>query len=366
MNTKTAVPYYLQTMPGAEEIAWLEIKRRFPQAKFGEYLFAKDQNGLLLFESAAPPDELLQLRTAEDIFFLAGNEPRLSRGRQDLHAVTTLVASGEAFGRAANNLLRQLKLSGPPTYRVISRKYGQHQYRRIDLQTAVEHGIAQRYPRWTPVADGGDVEVWANLLGSQLIIGLRLSDRTMRHRYQKRVELPASLRPSVAAAMVLLTDPQEDDVFLDPLCGSGTILLERINAGPYEQVLGGDVDETRVTATRQNLPQQRKGRKAGKIVVRQWDARQLPLEDASVDKVASNLPFGKQVAAGQDLEALYLGILAELARVVRPGGKVVLLSSEFELLKQCLRQQPALTTQTGYSVAVLGHWGRIYLLERSA
>jgi 23S rRNA G2445 N2-methylase RlmL len=364
MNHPTAVPYYLQTMPGVEEIAWLEVRRRLPGAKFGEYLFAKDQNGLLLFETSDEPQELLNLRTAEDVFFLAVNEPRMTRGRQDLQTITTLVHKGEDFGRAANHFLRYLKLSGPPTFRVISRKYGQHQYRRIDMETAVLQGIQQRYPRWTPVADGGQIEVWANMLGSQLVIGLRLSDRSMRHRYQKRVELPASLRPSVAAAMVLLTDPEADDIFLDPMCGSGTILLERINAGPYQQVLGGDSDNTRVNAARQNLPQQRKGRKADKIVVRQWDARRLPLDDGSVDKVATNLPFGKQVSAGQNLEALYQETVAELARVVRPEGKLVLLSSEYDLLKECIRREPALNILTGYSVAILGHWGRIYIIER--
>jgi len=351
-------------MPGVEEIAWLEVRRKFPDARFGAYSFAKDQNGLLLFEMSGDPGGLLDLRTAEDVFFLAINEERMTRGRQDLQTINELVSRGEDFGRAANSFLRHLKPSGPPTYRVISRKYGQHQYRRIDLETAVLRAIQQRYPRWSEVEDGGQIEIWANMLGSQLIVGLRLSDRSMRHRYQKRVELPASLRPSVAAAMVLLTEPEEGDVFLDPMCGSGTILLERINAGPYHQVLGGDVEDTRVTAARQNLPQQRKGRKADKIIVRQWDSRQLPLDDGSVHKVATNLPFGRQLSAGQNLEALYQGTLHELARVVHPGGKIVLLSSEYDLVKQCVRREEKLNILTGYSVAVLGHWGRIYLIER--
>jgi 23S rRNA G2445 N2-methylase RlmL len=223
-----------------------------------------------------------------------------------------------------------------------------------------------RYPRWTPVSDGGQVEVWANLLGSHLLIGLRLSDRSMRHRFDKRVELPASLRPSMAGAMVYLTEPQPGDIFLDPMCGSGTILLERIHGGPYKEILGGDFDRQRVEATRQNLPQRRKGRKAGRIDVRQWDARDLPLPDGSVHKVATNLPFGKQIGTQQELESLYGAVLAELARVVAPNGRIVLLSSEFELIKQLLRRVPELEILTGYSVATLGTWGRIYVIKRKA
>ena len=232
---------YAQTMPGIEEIAWLEIRERWPRAKFIATLFAKEQNGIVLFDYDDPLAELLQLRTTEDVFLLATSQPKMSRGRQDLRAVTEWVGKGESLGRAVNDLMRFRQYSRPPTYRVISRKYGKHEYRRKDLEMAVRQGLETRYPRWIPVADGGQVEVWANLLGSHLLIGLRLSDRIMRHRHNKQVELPASLRPSVAAAMVYLTRPSDDDVFLDPMCGSGTILLERRFAGNYGQILGGDI-----------------------------------------------------------------------------------------------------------------------------
>jgi 23S rRNA G2445 N2-methylase RlmL len=366
MEKQNRFTYYAQTMPGVEEIAWLEIRQRLSNVSFREYLFAKEQNGIVLFDYDGPPEKLLQLRSTEDVFLEAVSKQKVSRGREDLKQVNTLVHKSESFGRAANTLLRHRKFSHPPTYRVVSRKYGQHQYRRKDFEMAVLRGIQARYPRWTPVADKAQVEVWANLLGSRLLIGFRLSDRTMRHRYKKRVELPASLRPSMAAAMVFLTKPEADDVFLDPMCGSGTILLERFYSGPSQLILGGDNVPDRVSAARQNMPKPRKGRKKRTISIRQWDARQLPLEDASVDKVATNLPFGKQIGTRQELDSLYTAVLAELERVVRPNGLIVLLSSEFDLVKSCIRQRPHLRIVTGYSVATLGHWGRIHIVERDS
>ena len=56
-------------------------------------------------------------------------------------------------------------------------------------------------------------------------------------------------------------------------------------------------------------------------------------------------------------------VLAELQRVVRPGGRIVLLSSEYDLIKEEVRKLPRLTITTGYSVAVLGVWGRIYIID---
>lgn len=353
-------------MPGVEKIAWLEIRSRLEQVWFGQFLFAKDQNGIVVFDYGGPLADLLRLRTTEDVFLQGAWQEKVSRAWPDLERITDLVQSSEEFGRAANHLIRLRKFSRPPTYRVISRKYGKHQYRRKDLEEAVIKGVKKRYPAWTLVEDDAQVEVWTNLLGSQLLCGLRLSDRSMRHRYQKAVELKASLRPSVAAAMVYLTEPEPNDVFLDPMCGSGTLLLERQLAGPRRLLLGGDNLPHHVNAARQNLSAQRKAALPKATALYQGDAGQLPLAPHSVDKVASNLPFGKQTGSHQTIARLYPAFLAELQRVLRPNGRAVLLSSEYDLIKDALRQVAGLQIITGYSVAVLGQWGRIYIVERGA
>jgi 23S rRNA G2445 N2-methylase RlmL len=360
MTTTPPTLYYAQTMPGVEKIAWLEIRSRLPKAHLEQYLFAKEQNGIVQFSYEGSPADTLQLRTAEDVFLQALSLPKVQRTRQDLTLFSNQIATAESVGRAVNQLMRLRQYSRPPTYRVIGRQYGKFGYERWQLVKAVLEGLARRYPKWTPVADDSQVEFWANLLGSHFLLGLRLSNRAMRHRFTNKVELPASLRPSVAAAMVWLTDPQPDDVFLDPLSGSGTLLMERIQAAPYRQLLGGDILPDRVQATRQNVPA-RQG--DAPISIRQWDAQQLPLDDASVDKVATNFPFGKQISAPAELPGLYMGILRELQRVVRPGGRIVLLSSEYDLVKETVRQLPRLSINTGYSIAVLGQWGRIYIID---
>ena len=358
--------YYAQTMPGVEEIAWLEIRQKLKDAHFQRYLFAKEQNGIVVFDYPGTASDLLRLRTTEDVFFQIAQHDDLTRLRRDLRGIHELIAASEPFGRAVNDYLRIRRFSAPPTYRVISRQYGKFEYSRKDLTATVWRSLKQRYPRWTPVADDAQVEVWANLLGSTFLLGMRLSDRTMRHRFERKVELPAALRPSVAAAMVFLTEPAPGDVFLDPMAGSGTILYERMQAGPYGRILAGDIDQERVDAARKNVRGSRKKPGASDRAqpdIRQWDARQLPLADASVDKVATNLPFGKQLRGSQTPAKLYPAVLAELQRVVRPGGRIVLLSSEYDLIKEEVRKLPRLTITTGYSVAVLGVWGRIYIID---
>ncbi len=357
--------YYAQTMPGVEEIAWLEIRQRLKDAHFIRYLFAKEQNGIVVFDYPGAAADLLRLRTTEDVFMQIAYHEELTRLRRDLRGIQQLIIDSDEFGRTVNDYLRIRRFSALPTYRVISRQYGKFEYSRKDLTETVWRSLKQRYPRWTPVADDAQLEVWVNLLGSQLLIGMRLSDRTMRHRFERRVELPASLRPSVAASMVLLTNPQPDDIFLDPMAGSGTILYERLQAGPAGRVIGGDIDPERVEAMRKNV--RAGGKKGGghtsSLDIRQWDVRSLPLADASVDKVATNPPFGKQLRGAQTPARLYPAMLAELQRVVRPGGRIVLLTSEYDLVKEIVRTLPRLTITTGYSVAILGVWGRIYIID---
>jgi 23S rRNA G2445 N2-methylase RlmL len=276
--------------------------------------------------------------------------------------VTRAIEDDPLFEQALQFFRRQRKPGPRPTYRVVMRMEGQHQFRRVDVEQAVVRGLARRLgDAWRFVEEGSDLEIWANLLGGRLLCGLRLSDRTMRHRKYQVAHLPASLRPSVAAAMVFLTAPEAHDVFLDPLCGSGTLLAERMLAGNYEQVLGGDVARRQVEIARQNLEGLGKAWR-----VSRWDARKLPLVSASIDAVATNPPFGKQIGSRQDLEQLYPAVVAEVARVLKPGGRAVILSGQYELLKDVVRHQPGLEIVRGYSVAVLGEWGRIYFLKKTA
>lgn len=360
-HQRRPLTYYVQTMPGVEKIAWQEIQSRFPQAEFGSYLFLKEQNGIVLFDDDVPFKDLLTLRTVEDVFIQAAHIPRLTYDYGDLRRIERLIQEGDEFGKITHILTSYLKLTRRPTFRIVARKTGDHRYNRAHLEKALELGVQRRFGRsWRQVEENADFEIWGNILGGVFLCGIRLSDRTMRHRHERQVELPASLRPSVAAALVFLSQPQPQDVFLDPMCGSGTILLERLAFGDAQKVLGADIQAEQVRATYANLG------KKGRRRVRLWqgDGERLPVRAGSVDKIVCNLPFGHQIGTPAQIKRLYPTFLAEVARVLKPGGKAVLLSSEFDRLKNAIRQQSSLEIREGHSIAVLGKWGRIYVVEK--
>lgn len=359
-----ATTYYVQTMPGVEEIAWLEIRDKLPGAKFGETVFAKEQNGLLIFSYAGDTADLFQLRTVEDVFVLAVSIEKVPRTRQVLPQITEMVSNTAVFQQAIDIAMPHRKQPGRPSYRAISRLYGSHEIYRKELGEAVERGMKNRYPRWRLLDDHAMLEIWINLLGSRLVAGIRLTDRTTRHRFNKPMELKAALRPSVAAAMIHLTQPEDDDIFLDPMCGSGTLLMERRYAGAYAQMLAGDIVRDRVWATRQNVEALRK-EPPSNFGTLHTNAAQLPLATGSISKVATNLPFGKQIGSPKALKKLYPAFFRELERVLGTNGRAIVLSSEYDLVKDAVRTCPNLEILTGYSIAVLGQWGRIYIIRHN-
>jgi 23S rRNA G2445 N2-methylase RlmL len=228
----------------------------------------------------------------------------------------------------------------------------------VDLGRSAELAVLDRFPAWRLVEDDAQLELWVQLMRSSLIAGLRLSDNMMRQRTYRKVSLPAALKPTVAAAMVLLSEPQDGDVFLDPMCGSGTILIERALAGRYRLLIGGDADPEAIHATRENI-----GPRYKPIEIHRWDARSLPLEDDSVSTIVTNLPFGKQIGTPVENRTLYPALLAEWVRVLRPGGRMVLLTSEQALLRRSLQRHPHLHLRRQIPVIVRGQRATISVIH---
>jgi tRNA G10 N-methylase Trm11 len=160
--------------------------------------------------------------------------------------------------------------------------------------------------------------------------------------------------------MVWLTRPMPGDIFLDPMCGAGTLLIERAHAGRYAKLLGGDVDPEAVAATQVNV-----GARYQPIEIRRWDARHLPLESGSVTALAVNLPFGRKIGDLEQNRRLYPPFLREAARVLRPRARLVTLTSDTSTLEAALRGSDRLAPRESYPVEVLGTRARVSVLDRT-
>jgi tRNA G10 N-methylase Trm11 len=137
-------------------------------------------------------------------------------------------------------------------------------------------------------------------------------------RSEPRAVLPASIHPTVAAALCMAGGIVSADVFCDPCCGAGTIIAERLGYGPAKEVFGFDISKEAVRLSQQNL-----SRFSSAVKIRMADMRSLPLENNSVTIIVANLPFGIRVGDRGQNRNLYRDFLKEAYRVLTPKGRLI-------------------------------------------
>ncbi len=350
----------MQTQPGFESIAWSEIAAKIPEARKIGVRTVPERAGMTVF--AAPrPHPLGALRCAEDLFSIIAYRRGLDNDKTTLEKVRATVRGtthlDEAL-RARVAVVAGARAGKKLRFKVIARLSGEHEFRRVDYKHAIETGILERGDHaWRLEEHDAEVEFWATMLRDEFIFTIRLSDDTMRFREYKISHRPGSLRPSVAAALAIVSKPAPGDVFLDPLCGTGTVLIERAHCGRYAMLLGGDSDRDTLEAARENI-----GPRYKPIEIKMWDATALPLEAASVDKIVSNLPWGMKHGSHTDNRKLYPRLIAEFRRVLKPAGTMVLLSAEMRLMSEVMAKQHMRPAQI-FRVTVLGAPAAIYVCE---
>ncbi len=150
--------------------------------------------------------------------------------------------------------------------------------------------------------------------GETLFLGWRVAE-TVRD-YGERAPTdrpffqPGSMDPQLARAVVNFARVGPRDRLLDPMCGTGGLLVEAglVGAKP----VGFDAQPSMVAGARENL-REFVGRDAAVGVA---DATRLPLGEDSVAAVVFDAPYGRQSKiAGHELDTLVTGALAEARRV---------------------------------------------------
>jgi 23S rRNA G2445 N2-methylase RlmL len=343
--------------PGLERVAARELRDTLHGARAIE-----QERGWTVFRYPGDASHTLRLRTTEDVFALLYRTDELPTYRKGALPLLMRMANNSWFWEEAMSRFYQTRRAVKRvTYRVVAQMTGQHGFRRHEVQEAVMVGVQARWPNWKPVAEDAHIEIWVTVVGEWAMIGIRLSDRKMRHRTYKEEHRPASLRPTLAAAMVTLSEPTPEDRFCDPMCGAGTILAERALHSPYRELIGGDNDPEALQAAQVNLSNVRY---AGDQVLHLWDATSLPLRTGTLDAIVTNLPFGVRMGSRASNRPLYASFFREMVRLLCPGGRAVLLTSEKELMRERLQAHPELVREQELLIGVLGQAARIYVLRR--
>lgn len=349
-----AIKIYTTSFPGIGSIASQEISDLFGLAKFNRFhskhydinIFDFDQNIL----------ELKKIRTVEDAFLFIDQIP-LTGTRKDLKEIKNRIIDfnyTQSLHLHRNFNQKNIKKT---TWRVIAQSANPlwQKYRRLDLQNAVEIGIKQKFPRWKLVEDNSQLEFWLQLINHSALIGLRLTDKFTRHRHYKNTNIPGSLRPTIAASLVYLSQPDRNDIVFDPFCGAGTILIERALAGPHRLLIGSDIAENALTATRKNF-----GKQHQPWELYHWDSTHTDLPANSIEKIITNPPWDIKIKAQPDLIPNFL---KEADRIIKPAGLIIFITNQPNSIINNLHK---FTLKKEYkNIQVLGQNASILVLKKS-
>ena len=346
--------YSIFVTAGLENIARQEIIARFGGTDKFKIVMRKPQR--IVFQYAGNPKDLLSLRTAEHLFLVIKHIPNMTRSRSSL---TAIKGSLTRFNfRETLTCCRQVGINMRKRipFRVISRMSGFRNFQKRDLQQVVERALIDR--GWQLTHSSSGLDVWTEVHGQDAYISIRLSKQDMAQRSNKQARMPQSIKPTLAFGMVQLSQPHANDIFLDPMCGTGTILLERAYAERYRYLIGGDISTEALNATQKNFGRQHQPRQFF-----HWDAQSLPIQPNSVDKIVCNLPIiEKNERATQQLASLHRKCLQQFETALKQGGKMVLLTGQPAILDKILKQQKSLKTRQRVSVDVSGKRGRIFVV----
>ncbi|MGH2460366.1 MAG: methyltransferase domain-containing protein [Chloroflexota bacterium] len=309
----------VEVVPGLEEFAEREIQARLPEAE----ILGRPREGRLALDYDGSLRRLDTLKTVVAVYRVESfdvSRPRGLLGHQSFQRLIAAIRRVLEIYPAGRFATFHLSAAG------------------ADSPTFARFKVALAEALRIPATDGpGDLSLGVRrpLDGSPGWDALiRVSPRPLSARAWRVCDWPGALNATVARAMGELTDPSPSQRFLNLACGSGTLLIERLDLGPARPALGVDRDPAALACAVENALASGHARD---IRLLRADATRLPLPSASVDALVADLPYGMLVGSQRENAVLYPAILAEAARVAASPASFVAITARHRLFESALQ-----------------------------
>lgn len=180
-------------------------------------------------------------------------------------------------------------------------------------------------------------------------------------RYGTFERLPATTPGPVAAGLLRLAKLAPGLTLLDPCGGVGTMpVLDGLLRGGSAISVDNHGDSVRLA--QRNVASHGL---ADRVQVLEASATSLPVEDGSIDRVVSDLPFGKRIGSNELNRTLYPAILREVERVLTPDGRCVLLSDDKRVFVESVAKARGLKIAGERVIRYNGVTPSAYIVRRS-
>ncbi|OWF38605.1 THUMP domain-containing protein 2-like [Mizuhopecten yessoensis] len=250
----------------------------------------------------------------------------------DLADLVTKIHSPHKKDYGPESKKQRLENEKPPITFRISCKCAGRIGRKIQSQVLSRYigcGL-QRLVNWKVDLRNPSIEICVHMNDDRLTVGIPLQSTPVSKRNYIR---HFGLRGTIAWIMSDLLGIQPGDMVLDPMCGKATLLVEACHNFPKATYLGMDISKDQLSKAADNLLW---SHLLGNIGLVQGDAKCMPLASGSINKVLCDAPFGQNFLPDcNNILEFYKESLTEISRVLKPGGCLVLLTSQRLSLKVC-------------------------------
>ncbi|WP_230684926.1 RNA methyltransferase [Cellulomonas sp. JZ18] len=290
------------------------------------------------------------------------------------------ITSPEHLQRVVDAVYASLRVAGSSTFRFEAagsdsaafRRLGELLHEATGLRHEPEHGdLVLRVRRGPRTGEAPDVDPGWDVL-------VRVGPRPLSARTWRVADFPGAANATIAAAMARLAGVHDDDRVLNLMCGSGTLLAERLLAGPAAAALGVDLAEPALDAARANLEAAGLLGRASRTSLVRGDATDADAVGAAVaahlavgdrpaaaDVVLADPPWGTLHGSHAASPALHADLLRVAHAVSAPGARLVVLTHEVKVMERVVRDAADLWRPVSVTrVFAKGHHPRVHVLRR--
>ncbi len=322
-NKKFGETYELEIHNGLKQI----VERELRSSEDIELVIHHSKRPDAVILSIAEPDTLKKLRTPiaayRLISFKVPSPSAILQGRQFEELVTTIkiIRKRESF--------TSFRISAAGSDSPLFKNFIIKLSKETGLKHLKEEGeMVIRFRRSELYSFGWDVL-------------LRLTPRPLSARGWRTSNIPGALNGCLAAAICILAEPSKNDSVLNPMVGSGTLLVERHLYGSYKRLVGFDLSKEMLAASSAHLANVG----ASAQLIRQTIEGDLS-GLGKFDSILCDLPYGKLIGSEVDLEKLYALFLENCWTVGSATCRLIAITQEVALFDKVLKAKKQLWTLT--------------------
>ena len=329
------------------------LKRKFKQ-------FAASQPDTIRFALIDDRDTLTKVRTVTAFYMgrhYAIPRPKALLGNAHFQQLITQLTLVRHTDR--NRAFRTFRIEAAGSESSIFRRLRQQIATATGLIDDPESGelVIRVFPTFKPAFEPTFERV------RQWTVLCRLTPRPLSARTWRVSDFPGALNATIAASMIRLSKPQPTDRLLNLMCGSGTLIVERLLIEGALVAIGCDTSVNALESASQNI---NAAGLSSQVVLMHEDATRLPFPAQSFDVLVADFPWGHLIGNHAENQKMYPRLLIEAARVALPQARLVLITSEVRLFEQTLQTHAHLwQLQEMLKLDFKNLRPRIYVLQRT-